>query len=131
MQAPKSIFTGVALVLGVVSASAMAAGPVSQDRAITVTTAQQLNPARAGVIYAFSALDRNQDGSLSRSEVPKTMQSLRRYYLQADFNDNGRLSPRECELFGQGRVPAYTGTSHTWNVQFTSPEPRDALIANR
>ncbi|HET8555531.1 MAG TPA: hypothetical protein VFL78_11960 [Rhodanobacteraceae bacterium] len=63
-------------------------------------------------VYFFNKLDRNHDGQLSRSEIPKDMRYLRLHFIEADWNENGKLSPEEYVLYKRGQAPQYAGVFH-------------------
>jgi hypothetical protein len=63
-------------------------------------------------VYFFDALDRNHNGMLSRSEIPRDMTQLRRNFTRADFDENGQLSQHEYYLYSQGLSPNYIGAYH-------------------
>lgn len=48
---------------------------------------------------AFSTLDKNHDGRLTRSEVPHDMHVLRRKFHSYDRDGNGWLSRREYQAY--------------------------------
>jgi hypothetical protein len=62
--------------------------------------AQALAPASAAnsPLY-FPTVDKNHDGSISRSEVPKELAALRTYFDQYDVDHNHRLSATEYTAF--------------------------------
>lgn len=64
-------------------------------------------------VYYFNKLDRNHDGQLFRSEIPKDMRYLRLHFIEADWNENGRLSPDEYVLYKRGQAPQYAGVFHS------------------
>ena len=75
-------------------------------------------------VYSFQELDRNHNGMLSRSEIPKDMVNLRRNFTRADFDGNGQLSPQEYVLYSKGLAPQYVGVFH-YDTYVNSPANRD------
>lgn len=63
-------------------------------------------------VYFFKKLDINHDGQLSRSEIPKDMHHLRLHFIQADWDESGKLSPEEYVLYEHHQAPQYAGVSH-------------------
>lgn len=55
-------------------------------------------PGQDAGVPAFGDLDKNHDGRLSRSEIPKdveTLKPLRAHFREADLDGNGTLSEQE------------------------------------
>lgn len=110
-----------ALTLSLFSMDALAATPAT-DVNINPTNQQVSRQAmyyvqnpgtsEARKVYYFSKLDRNHDGQLSRSEIPKDMRNLRLHFIQADWNENGKLSPEEYVLYAHHQAPSYVGVYH-------------------
>ncbi|HET7663193.1 MAG TPA: hypothetical protein VFK31_06085 [Rhodanobacteraceae bacterium] len=73
---------------------------------------QNPGTAEARKVYFFNKLDRNHDGQLSRSEIPKDMVLLRTRFIYADWNQNGKLSPEEYVLYEHHQAPQYVGVFH-------------------
>lgn len=73
---------------------------------------------KARRVYYFNRLDRNGDGGLSRSELPRDMHDLRGHFMQADWDHNGRLSAQEYVMYRQHTVPMYTSITHGMVVKF-------------
>jgi Ca2+-binding EF-hand superfamily protein len=48
---------------------------------------------------AFAQIDKNHDGRLTRSEIPKTMHDLRSHFTTVDKDGNGSLSTEEYEAY--------------------------------
>lgn len=67
---------------------------------------------KARKVYYFNRLDRNHDGQLSRSEIPKDMKYLRSYFIEQDWDHNGKLSPEEYVLYENHQAPEYAGVFH-------------------
>lgn len=57
--------------------------------------AQETKPAAPAEAHDFDDLDKNHDGVISRSEVPKDMGELRAHFDQYDGNHDHRLSRGE------------------------------------
>ena len=124
----RTSFTTLALALGLVCTSAMAA-PVN-TRAASPSFAPVSQATRDGYsgpivsivrkVYFFNRLDRNHNGQLARSEIPKDMTNLRRDFLRADFDGNGQLSPQEIVLYERGEAPQYVGVNHAYVFVFQS-----------
>ncbi len=70
-------------------------------------------------VYYFKKLDRNHDGQLFRSEIPKTMWRLRLHFIAADLNRNGRLSPAEYMMWKHHTAPEYVGIFRAYTVVFS------------
>lgn len=47
----------------------------------------------------FESLDKNHDGRLTRSEIPRDMHALRRQFHSYDRDGNGTLSRQEYEAY--------------------------------
>lgn len=67
---------------------------------------------QARKVYYFDRLDRDHDGQLSRSEIPKDMRQLRLHFIQADWDESGKLSPEEYVLYKHNQTPQYAGVYH-------------------
>ncbi|KGI79115.1 hypothetical protein LF63_0101160 [Oleiagrimonas soli] len=95
-------------------------GDASQDMVVTVRK-----------VYFFASLDRNNNGLLSRAELPKDMVDLRRNFLRADYDHNGQLSPMEYILYSRGLAPRYAGVSHAYIYVFDPPTRHSQIIRTR
>ncbi|HET6587221.1 MAG TPA: hypothetical protein VFG67_05555 [Oleiagrimonas sp.] len=80
---------------------------------------QNLGTPEARKVYLFSQLDRNHDGQLSRPEIPKDMRYLRLHFIEADWSQNGKLSPEEYVLYEHHQAPQYVGASHAMVVFYS------------
>lgn len=61
-----------------------------------------------GGLPGFADLDKDHDGNLSRSEIPKDvtgLKPLRAHFMEADKDHNGRLSANEYARYIQNQVP--------------------------
>jgi hypothetical protein len=116
MRIAKPLTTTVALALGLVCAGAFASQPIHPNVSAAQSSTAAADSSHIVVtvrkVYWFKYLDRNHNGQLTRSEIPKDMRDLRRNFIHADFNDNGQLSPMELILYTRGEAPQYIATSH-------------------
>ena len=88
------------------SMQASADATASSDKPRIVVTVRK--------IYYFDKLDRNHNGMLSRAELPADMGALRRNFVNADFDQNGQLTPEEYVLYSRGLAPQYIGVYHAY-----------------
>lgn len=97
----------------------MTAGLVTSDFAV----AQNITPenAKNSPLY-FANVDKNGDGSIGRSEVPKELSGLRANFAQYDLDHDHRLSEHEyvtyLKTMGQG---ACRENAHTESKCSSSP----------
>ncbi|HET6588389.1 MAG TPA: EF-hand domain-containing protein [Oleiagrimonas sp.] len=118
MQTFKPLLLGAALAAGFVwTGAAVAAQPADAINQVAATdsasTATQTITTHVRKVYLFPMLDKNHNGRLSRAEIPTDMHELRRRFLQADFDQDGQLSPQEYVMYAHHTAPMYAGVSHT------------------
>lgn len=120
MKYVKPLSIAVALALGLISMDAVAAtsaidintNPTQQMQEQATYYVADAGTLQAHKVYYFDKLDRDHDGQLSRSEVPKDMRYLRLHFIEVDWNENGKLSPEEYVLYEHHQAPRYAGVYH-------------------
>lgn len=120
MNYAKPLSVAAALALCLISMDALATTPnidfttntTPQARGQAVYYIAEAGTPQAHKVYYFNKLDRNHDGQLSRSELPKDMHRLRAYFIYADWSKNGRLSPSEYLMWEHHTAPEYVGVYH-------------------
>lgn len=120
MKHAKTLSIAAALALSLISMDAFAAtpnidfntGPARQVQSQAMFYIADPGTSQAHKVYYFTKLDRDHDGELSRSELPKDMHRLRGYFIYADWNQDGRLSPAEYVMWKHNTAPEYAGIYH-------------------
>ncbi|HET7360178.1 MAG TPA: EF-hand domain-containing protein [Rhodanobacteraceae bacterium] len=118
MQTFKPLLLGAALAAGFVCAGAAAAAQpmdtINQAAPADPTSAVATQPIVSYVqkVYFFSFLDKNHNGELSRSEIPRDMHELRLHFVEADFDEDGQISAQEYLMHAEHTAPNYVGVSH-------------------
>ncbi|HEX7339074.1 MAG TPA: hypothetical protein VF271_03975 [Rhodanobacteraceae bacterium] len=121
-----SRYVVAALLLALISTDALAAAPAPKPTSQQPITSATYFIADAGTpnahkVYYFNRLDRNHDGQLSRSEIPRDMVMLRTRFIYADFNGNGKLSPAEYIMWKEHTAPEYIGVYHALVFVYGNP----------
>lgn len=101
MKRSSLALASTALFAATLSGAVMAQQATPPDSPSTAAQAPQGMP-------GFADLDKNGDGNLSRSEIPKNvaaLKSLRTYFNQSDLNHSGRLDPAEYRGYVQRQDP--------------------------
>lgn len=98
--------SSLALAFTALFAATLSGGVMAQQD----TSAESPSAAPQGTqgMPSFGDLDKNGDGNLSRSEIPKNVEalkSLRTNFSQSDLNHNGRLDPAEYRGYVQRQDP--------------------------
>lgn len=87
-----------------------------------VVAAQSVTPqdASSSPLY-FANMDKNHDGSISRSEVPKELHDLRVHFDQYDTNKDHRLSVAEYSIYLKHLAAGGAGTCNSIQQNLKDP----------
>ncbi len=69
----------------------------------------------------FGNIDKNHDGAISRSEVPKDLHDLRVHFSRYDANQDQRLSSAEYSYYLKGMASGNSGACNTNQQILTDP----------
>lgn len=112
---PLMLAAALALALGAVSMPACAANMgVRSLQADSASTPARYFVSQVRKVYFFRQLDTNQNGQLSRAELPMDLSTLRLNFMRVDLDGNGQLSPQEYLMYARGIAPEYIGVTHAY-----------------